>query len=158
MSHDDILSRLADAGYTLPGVLAPIAAYAPAAQTGSLIFTSGQLPIANGGLLATGKVGEGPDLVTPAAARDLAALCALNALAAVAAKTGDLGKVAQVVKLVGFVASDPTFTGQSAVMDGASDLLILALGELGVHARSAVGVAVLPRDSPVEVELVVALR
>jgi enamine deaminase RidA (YjgF/YER057c/UK114 family) len=147
--------RLAELGLTLPPVAAPLAAYVPAVRSGSLVWTSGQLPLVEGELPATGKVGTGDDRVSPEAARALAATCALNALAAVESVVGDLDAVVRVVKVVGYVASDPAFTGQPAVVDGASSLLADVLGDAGVHARSAVGVAVLPKDSPVEVELVV---
>ena len=129
----------------------------PALRNGNLVFTSGQLPMRDGNLEATGKVGDGHGLVPAEDAKKLAELCALNAIAAVKAVVGDLDKVAQVVKVVGFVASDPSFTGQPGVINGASELLGKAFGDKGVHARSAVGVAVLPLDAPVEVEIVVAL-
>ncbi len=122
------------------------------------MWTSGQLPFVDGVLPATGKVGTGPGLVPPEQAAQLARQCALNALAAVKAVVGDLDRVARIVKVVGFVASDPAFTGQPAVVNGASVLLAEVFGDAGVHARSAVGVAVLPLDSPVEVELVAALN
>ena len=149
--------RLAELGLTVPEVAAPVAAYVPAVQDGSRVFTSGQLPMVSGELVQTGKVGEGHGLVPPEDAKKLAELCALNAIAAVRSLVGDLDRVAQVVKIVGFVASDPSFTGQPGVVNGASELLGKAFGEAGVHARSAVGVAVLPLDAPVEVEIVVAL-
>ena len=147
--------RLAELGLTLPPVAAPLAASVPAVRRGSLVWTSGQLSLVEGELPATGKVGTGDDHVSPEAARALAATCALNALAAVESVVGDLDAVVRVVKVVGYVASDPAFIGQPAVVDGASSLLADVLGDAGVHARSAVGVAVLPKDSPVEVELVV---
>ncbi|MDO5740660.1 MAG: RidA family protein [Ornithinimicrobium sp.] len=150
--------RLTELGYTIPDVAAPVAAYVPALRHGDLVFTSGQLPFVDGVLPATGKVGEGEGLVAPAEAKKLAALCALNAIAAVKSVVGDLEKVARVVKVVGFVASDPAFVGQPGVINGASELLGAAFGEAGVHARSAVGVAVLPMDTPVEVEITVAVR
>ena len=150
--------RLAEWGLTVPEVAAPVAAYVPALQHGDLVFTSGQLPFVDGQLPTTGKVGEGEGLVGPQEAARLAGLCALNAIAAVKARIGDLDRVVQVVKVVGFVASDPGFTGQPAVLNGASELLGHAFGEAGVHARSAVGVAVLPMDTPVEVEVTVAIR
>lgn len=143
--------RLAGLGLVLPPVVPPVAAYVPAVRTGSLVFTSGQLPVVDGALLATGKVGSG---VTAEQAKDLARTCALNALAAVDALVG-LDAVVRVVKVVGFVASAPDFTGQPGVVNGASELLGQVLGDAGVHARSAVGVASLPLDAPVEVELVV---
>jgi enamine deaminase RidA (YjgF/YER057c/UK114 family) len=129
----------------------PVAAYIPAVVTGNLVYTSGQLPMASGTLIATGKVGAG---VSAETARDLARVCALNALAAAKSAIGSLDRVTRVVKVVGFVASDPSFTGQPGVINGASDLLKQIFDEAGVHARSAVGVAVLPLDSPVEVELI----
>lgn len=150
--------RLAELGLSVPEVVAPVAAYVPAVQHGDLVFTSGQLPFVDGTLPATGKVGEGEGLVSPEEAARLAGLCALNAIAAVRAQVGDLDRVTRVVKVVGFVASDPAFTGQPAVVNGASELLGRAFGDAGVHARSAVGVAVLPMDTPVEVEIVVAVR
>jgi enamine deaminase RidA (YjgF/YER057c/UK114 family) len=143
--------RLADLGLSLPPVVAPLAVYVPAVRSGDLVFTSGQLPMADGALLETGKVGAE---VTPERAAELAATCALNALAAIDALVG-LEAIVRVVKVVGFVASAPSFTGQPGVVNGASALLGEVLGDAGVHARSAVGVAVLPLDAPVEVELVV---
>lgn len=147
--------RLAELGLTVPDVAAPVAAYVPAVQDGSRIFTSGQLPMVSGSLAETGKVGTGDGHVTPERAKELAQLCALNAIAAVKSIVGDLDKVERVVKVVGFVASDPAFTGQPGVINGASELLGKAFGDKGVHARSAVGVAVLPLDAPVEVEIIV---
>ncbi|WP_199423283.1 RidA family protein [Actinotalea solisilvae] len=155
--HGTVGRRLAELGITLPPVAAPVAAYVPAVRSGSLVWTSGQLPFVDGALGATGKVGEGEGLVSPDRARELARAAALNALAAVAEQAGSLDRVRRVVKLVGFVASDPAFTGQPGVVNGASELLGQVFGEAGVHARSAVGVAVLPLDAPVEVELVVEL-
>lgn len=144
--------RLAQLGHTVPQVAAPVAVYVPAMRTGNLIFTSGQLPLADGALMGTGKVGAG---VTPEQAHAMAERCALNAIAAIRAEVGDLDRVTRVVKVVGFVASDPSFTGQPAVVNGASELLGAAFGDVGVHARSAVGVCVLPLDAPVEVEVIV---
>ena len=144
--------RLARLGLTVPQPAAPVAAYVPAVRSGSLVWTSGQLPIVDGKLVATGKVGAG---VTAERAKELAQICALNAIAAVKAEIGDLGRVTRVVKLVGFVASDPSFTGQPGVINGASELIGEVFGAFGVHARSAVGVAALPLDAPVEVEMVV---
>lgn len=149
--------RLAALGLTVPEVAAPVAAYVPAVQEGNLVFSSGQLPLVDGTLPATGKVGDGEGLVHPDEAKRLAGLCALNAIAAVKSVVGDLDQVTRVVKVVGFVASDPGFTGQPAVVNGASELLGSAFGDAGVHARSAVGVAVLPMDTPVEVEITVAV-
>ena len=151
-----IETRLAELGLVLPDVAPPVAAYVPAVQQGELVFTSGQLPFVSGALPATGKVGDGHGLVPAADAKEYARLCALNALAAIRAQIGSLDRVTRIVKVVGFVASDPSFTGQPGVINGASELLGEVFGDIGVHARSAVGVAVLPLDSPVEVELIVA--
>lgn len=145
-------ARLAAAGHSLPEATTPLAAYVPAVLTGRYVYTSGQLPVVNGELIATGKVGVEID---PEQATALAERCALNAIAAIKSVLGDLDKVVRVVKVVGFVASDPNFSGQPAVMNGASNLLLEAFGEAGRHARSAVGVAVLPRNAPVEVEVIV---
>ena len=149
--------RLAELGLTVPDVAKPVAAYVPALREGNLIFTSGQLPMVSGALVRTGKVGEGDGLVPAADAKKLAETCALNAIAAVKSVIGDLDKVTRVVKVVGFVASDPAFTGQPGVINGASELLGAAFGDAGVHARSAVGVAVLPLNAPVEVEIIVTV-
>ena len=130
----------------------------PAVRSGSLVHTSGQLPLVDGRAARDGQGGTAPTWSDPQAARSLAATCALNALAAAQSVVGALDAVVRVVKVVGFVASDPSFTGQPGVVNGASDLLADVLGDAGVHARSAVGVAVLPKDSPVEVELVVEVR
>lgn len=154
MSHE---SRLAELGITLPEVAAPVAAYVPAVRSGQYVYTSGQLPFVNGELPEAGKVGIGDGLIAPAVAGGYARTCALNALAAVRSVTGSLDAVARVVKVVGFVASDPSFTGQPGVINGASTVLGEIFGDAGVHARSAVGVAVLPLDAPVEVEIVVEL-
>jgi enamine deaminase RidA (YjgF/YER057c/UK114 family) len=147
--------RLAELGLSLPAVVAPLAAYIPAVRSGDLVWTSGQLPMVDGTLVATGKVGAE---IEPAAAADLARICALNALAAVKAEIGDLDAVVRVVKVVGFVASAASFTGQPGVVNGASNLLGEVFGDAGKHARSAVGVAALPLDAPVEVEIVVQVR
>lgn len=144
--------RLTELGHTLPEVATPLAAYAPAVRTGDYVYTSGQLPMVSGALAATGKVGAEIDQDK---AKMLAATCALNAIAAVKAEIGDLALVRRVVKVVGFVASTPEFIGQAQVVNGASDLIGEVFGEAGVHARAAVGVAVLPLDAPVEVEMVV---
>jgi enamine deaminase RidA (YjgF/YER057c/UK114 family) len=143
-------SKLAELGLTLPEVVPPLASYTPAVASGEFVFTSGQLPMVNGKLALTGKVGAE---VTPEQAKAQAQICALNALAAVKSVIGDLDRIERVVKVVGFVASAPDFTGQPGVVNGASELLGDVLGEAGVHARSAVGVAVLPLDAPVEVEI-----
>lgn len=147
-----VLAAIEAAGYVLPPTPAPVAAYVPAVRTGDHVYTSGQLPMRNGSLMATGVVGAAVD---PEVARKCAEQCALNALAAVASVVGDLDRVRRVVKVVGFVASTPEFTGQPAVLNGASELLGNIFGEAGRHARSAVGVASLPLGAPVEVELIV---
>ena len=144
-------AKLAELGLALPEVVPPVATYVPAVQSGQHVYVSGQLPIAEGKLLATGKVGAG---VSAEQAKDLAERCALNALAAVDALVG-LENVVKIVKLTGFVASAPGFTGQPGVINGASDLFGAVFGEAGRHARSAVGVAELPLDAPVEVEVIV---
>jgi enamine deaminase RidA (YjgF/YER057c/UK114 family) len=146
-------ARLKELGIELPGVAAPLAAYVPAVRSGSHVYTSGQLPFVAGALPATGKVGGdiGPD-----EAKGYARTCALNALAAVDALVG-LDSITRVVKVVGFVASAEGFTGQPAVVNGASELLGEVFGDAGVHARSAVGVAELPLGAPVEVELIVEI-
>jgi len=147
-------ARLAELGLVLPAVAAPLAAYVPAVRNGSLVWTSGQLPLVNGLLAVTGKVGS--DL-QPDQASELAKVCALNALAAIDDLVG-LDAVLRVVKVVGYVASSPDFTGQPAVVNGASEFLGELFGDAGRHARSAVGVAVLPLNAPVEVELVVEVE
>ncbi|BDZ53883.1 RidA family protein [Agromyces marinus] len=147
-------ARLAELGIELPAVAAPVAAYVPAVVTGTLVYTSGQLPFVAGALPATGKVGDGDGLVPAGDAKEYARLCALNALAAIKAQIGSLDRVTRIVKVVGFVASDPSFTGQPGVINGASEFIGEVFGDAGVHARSAVGVAVLPLDAPVEVEVI----
>lgn len=144
--------RLAELGLTVPPVPAPVAAYVPAVRSGSYVFTSGQLPMRDGALIATGKVGGTVDEDT---ARECAQQCALNAIAAVKSVVGDLSSVVRVVKVVAFVASTRKFTGQPGVANGASELLGKVFGDAGQHARSAVASPVLPLDAPVEVELVV---
>jgi enamine deaminase RidA (YjgF/YER057c/UK114 family) len=144
--------RLAELGLSVPEVAAPVAAYIPAVRSGIHVFTSGQLPMREGQLMATGKVGGE---VTQEEAVACARQCALNALAAIRAELGDLSQVKRVVKVVAFVASTPDFTGQPLVANGVSELLGEVFGDIGRHARSAVGVPVLPLDAPVEVELVV---
>lgn len=153
-------SRIAELGLELPAVAAPVADYVPAVVTGSWVHTSGQLPFVDGQLPATGKVSASgaAGTVSPEDAHELAARAALNAVAAVKEAVGDLDRVVRIVKVVGFVASDPGFTGQPGVINGASELLGRIFGDAGVHARSAVGVAVLPLDAPVEVELVAEFR
>ena len=145
-------ARLAALGLALPSVPAPLAAYVPAVRTGQHVYTAGQLPMVDGRLLMTGKVGA---QVSTAEAAALARTAALNALAAVTSVTSGLSAVVRVVKVTGFVASDPSFTSQPQVVNGASELLLEVFGEAGRHARSAVGTAALPFDSPVEIELIV---
>ncbi|GGF13213.1 RidA family protein [Subtercola lobariae] len=181
-----VTERLAELGIALPEVSAPAGAYVPAVVSGNLVFTAGQLPFVGGLLGQTGKVGEssegdggdasdvasgagagalgagagasGAALVSPSDAKAMAQIAALNALAAVQSVIGSLDRVTQVVKVTGFVASDPAFTGQPGVINGASEFLVDVFGSAGIHARSAVGVAVLPLDSPVEVELIVSFE
>ncbi|BCB85694.1 RidA family protein [Phytohabitans suffuscus] len=148
---NDPYAKLAELGLALPEVAAPVAAYVPAVQSGKHVYVSGQVPLAEGKLLATGKVGAG---VSPEQAKDLAERCALNALAAIDALVG-LENVVKVVKVTGFVASAEGFTGQPGVINGASELFGAVFGEAGQHARSAVGVAELPLGAPVEVEVIV---
>jgi enamine deaminase RidA (YjgF/YER057c/UK114 family) len=146
-----VSDRLAELGIELPPVAAPVACYVPAVRSGQHVYTSGQLPMVAGKLLATGKVGVE---VTAEEAVGYARTCALNALAAIHALVG-IDNVRRVVKVVGFVASSPDFTGQPTVVNGASNFLGEVFGDAGAHARSAVGVAVLPLDAPVEIELLV---
>jgi enamine deaminase RidA (YjgF/YER057c/UK114 family) len=147
-----IEQKIIDLGFLLPETAKPLAAYIPAVQSGNLVFTSGQLPMIDGSLLETGKVGGS---VSPERAKELATVCALNALAAVKTVIGDLDKIKRIVKVVGFVSSTPDFSGQPAVVNGASEFLGEVFVDKGIHARSAVGVAVLPLDAPVEIELIV---
>ena len=146
-----VKERLAELGLELPTVVKPLASYVPAVRTGNHVYTAGQLPMVDGELAGSGKVGTE---VTPERAAELARICALNALAAVDALVG-IESVTRVVKVVGFVASASGFTGQPSVVNGASQLLGDVFGDAGIHARSAVGVAELPLDAPVEVELIV---
>ncbi|MFD1859513.1 RidA family protein [Aeromicrobium camelliae] len=146
--------RLAELGLEVPSVAAPVAAYVPAIRSGSYVYTSGQLPFVDGELTVTGKVGAG---VSADEAQQAARQCALNAIAALGSVV-DLDDVVRIVKVVAFVASDSGFTGQPQVANGASELIGAAFGEAGQHARSAVGVAVLPLDAPVEVEIVAEVR
>jgi enamine deaminase RidA (YjgF/YER057c/UK114 family) len=143
--------KLEELGLTLPPVVAPVAAYVPAVRTGDLVYTSGQLPMVEGKMSHTGKVGAD---VTVEEARELAGICALNGLAALKSQIGDLAKIKRIVKVTVFVASHPDFLDQALVGNGASELLGAVLGDAGKHARSAVGVAVLPLGAPVEVELI----
>ena len=143
--------RLAELGVVVPATSKPVAAYIPAVASGNLVYTSGQLPMVDGVLPATGKVGAEVDAD---AAKAMARTCVLNGLAAARTAIGSLDRITRVVKVVGFVASDPAFTGQPGVINGASELLGEIFGDVGAHARSAVGVAVLPLDAPVEIEFV----
>lgn len=152
-----ITERLAELGIDLPDVVPPVAAYIPARVHGDLVYTSGQLPMVAGALPVTGKVGDGHGLVPAGDAKELARRSALNALAAAAAVAGGVDRLSGVLKLTGFVASVPEFTGQPGVINGASEVLGEIFGDAGRHARSAVGVPVLPLDSPVEVEVVFTL-
>lgn len=151
-------ARLAELGIRLPDVVPPVAAYVPAVVDGNHVYTSGQLPMIAGVMPATGKVGDGQRLVLASDAKDYARTCALNALAAVRSVIGSLDRVTRIVKVVGYVSSDPSFTGQPGVINGASEVLGEIFGDAGVHARSAVGVAVLPLDSPVELDLVLSFE
>jgi enamine deaminase RidA (YjgF/YER057c/UK114 family) len=154
-AQSSAVERLAALGLSLPAVTTPLAAYVPAVRSGNLVYTAGQLPVVDGQLLSTGKVGAE---VGAAEAAALARTCALNALAAAASQAGGLESIKRIVKVTGFVASAPDFTGQPQVVNGASELLLEVFGEAGRHARSAVGTAVLPLDAPVEVELIVEVR
>lgn len=145
-------ARLAELGLELPEVATPAGSYVPAVISGNLVFTAGQIPLVDGKLMAEGRLGAE---ISPEEGKQIAQRCALNAIAAVKSVLGDLGRVKRVVKVVGFVASTPEFTAQPSVVNGASELLQAAFGDAGIHARSAVGVAVLPLNSPVEVELIV---
>lgn len=149
-----VSARLADLGIELPAVAAPAGAYVPAVVHGDLVYTAGQLPFVDGALPATGKVGAE---VTAEDAKAYARTCALNALAAAAGAAGGIDKLGGVLRVGGFVASDPSFSGQPGVINGSSDVLGEIFGEAGIHARAAVGVAVLPLDSPVEVEVIFTL-
>ncbi len=147
-----VSARLAELGIEIPEVVPPVAAYVPAVATGRYVYTSGQLPMRGGEMIAVGLVGAAVDADV---AKDCARQCAINALAAIQSAVGDLERVTRVVKVVGFVASAPGFTGQPGVINGASEVLGEIFGDAGRHARSAVGVAALPLDAPVEVEMIV---
>lgn len=153
MTSPSVTERLSELGISLPGVAAPVAAYVPATQVGNQVWTSGQLPFVDGSLPATGKVGAE---VSQEDAYQYARTAVLNALAAVDSVAG-LDNVTRVLKVVGYVASAPDFAGQPAVVNGASELIADIFGDAGAHVRSAVGVAVLPLDAPVEIELVVEI-
>jgi enamine deaminase RidA (YjgF/YER057c/UK114 family) len=149
MGH--ITAKLEELGIHIPEVAKPVASYVPAQTTGNLLYTAGQLPFVDGALLATGKVGAD---VSAQEATELARVCVLNGLAAAQSVLGSLDRITQVVKVNGYVASAPDFIGQPTVLNGASELLGQIFGDKGIHARAAVGVAVLPLDAPVEVELI----
>lgn len=153
-----IEDRIRELGFEVPEVAAPVAAYVPALRDGNYVYTSGQLPFVDGALPVAGKVGEGEGFVSPEKAQQLAELCALNGLAAVRGLLGSLDRIEQVVKVTAFVASDPSFTGQPTVANGASVFLGKVFGDIGIHVRSAVGVPVLPLDSPVEIEFTFRVR
>lgn len=149
-------ARLAELGIDIPEVVAPVAAYVPAVAHNGIVYTAGQLPMVAGALPQTGKVGDGHGLIPAADAKELTRIAALNGLAAVKSVIGDLDRITRIIKVTGFVASDPAFTNQPVVVNGASEVLGEIFGDIAVHARSSVGMAVLPLDAPVEVELVVA--
>ncbi|MEY2815890.1 MAG: hypothetical protein RJA78_466 [Actinomycetota bacterium] len=147
-----IEAKLIELGHPLPELVPPVAAYIPAVATGNIVMTAGQLPFVSGVLVETGKV---PNQVSPERAKELAQISALNCLAAIKFAIGDLDRITRIVKVNGFIACDPSFTGQPAINNGASEFLGAVFGDAGIHARSTIGVAVLPLDSPVEVELIV---
>lgn len=149
-----VAGRLSELGLAVPPVNPPVAAYVPATKIGNLVYTAGQLPMVQGALVATGKVGAG---VTPDQGKELAQICALNAIAA-AGTVCDIEQIDRVIKVVAFVASAPGFNGQPGVANGASELFGSVFGDSGKHARSAVGVSELPLDAPVEVEVIFSLR
>lgn len=149
----DFHARLRELGYELPGVAKPLASYVPAVRVGDQVWTSGQLPLVEGSLPLTGKVGAE---LTTEQAQEQARIAALNALAAIDAEVG-LDNISRVVKIVGFVASDPAYGDQPVVINGASDFIGEVFGDAGKHARSAVGVAALPKNAPVEIELIVEI-
>jgi enamine deaminase RidA (YjgF/YER057c/UK114 family) len=151
----NIESRIKEIGFSLPEAPKPVAAYIPAKQTGNLVFTAGQLPMVNGELISKGFLGQDVEIEE---ANKAARICTLNALAAIKGVIGDLDRIKQIVRVVGYVASVPTFTQQPAVVNGASELLLEIFGENGKHARSAVGMAVLPLNASVEIELTVEIE
>jgi enamine deaminase RidA (YjgF/YER057c/UK114 family) len=147
--------KIEELGHLIPKVANPIAAYIPAKQTGNIVFTAGQLPMENGELISKGLLGQDVEIDE---ANKAARICTLNALAAIKGVIGDLDRIKQIVRVVGYVASIPTFTQQPAVVNGASELLLEIFGENGKHARSAVGIAVLPLNASVEIELIVEVE
>ena len=153
MSETEV--RIGQLGLNLPDIPVPLASYIPAKQSGNLIFTAGQLPMVNGALISTGHLGQDVEIED---AKNAARICTINALSAIKGVIGDLDRIKQVVRVVGYVASVPTFTQQPAIVNGASELLLEIFGEKGKHARSAVGVAVLPLNASVEIELTVEVE
>jgi enamine deaminase RidA (YjgF/YER057c/UK114 family) len=153
--YGNVESRIKGLALTLPEAPKPVAAYIPAKQTGNLVFTAGQLPMVNGELISKGLLGQDVEIDE---ANKAARICTLNALAAIKGVIGDLDRIKQIVRVVGYVASVPTFTQQPAVVNGASELLLEIFGENGKHARSAVGMAVLPLNASVEIELTVEIE
>ena len=151
----DVEKNIIGLGFVLPDISVPLASYIPAKQSGNLIFTAGQLPMVNGALISTGHLGQDVEIED---AKKAARICTLNALAAIKGVIGDLDRIKQVVRVVGYVASVPTFTQQPAIVNGASELLLEIFGEKGKHARSAVGMAVLPLNASVEIELTVEVE
>jgi enamine deaminase RidA (YjgF/YER057c/UK114 family) len=151
----EIEVKIGQLGLNLPDIPIPLAAYIPAKQTGNLVFTAGQLPMVNGELITKGLLGQDVEIED---AKNAARICTLNALAAIKGVIGDLDRIKQVVRVVGYVASIPTFTQQPAIVNGASELLLEIFGEKGKHARSAVGMAVLPLNASVEIELTVEVE
>ena len=155
MNMSKIEAKMKELGLSLPGVAKPVAAYVPGVRDGNLVFTSGQVPFVDGKPAYEGIVGAG---CTPEDATEAAKICALNCLAVVKDLAGDLDNVEQIIKLTGFVSSHPSFTAQPKVINGASELLGQIFGEKGAHARSAVGVSVLPMNVPVEIEMIVKVK
>ena len=155
MAMGDIELKIKKLGLTLPEAPKPVAAYIPAKQSGNLVFTAGQLPMVNGELVSKGLLGQDVEIEE---ANKAARICTLNALAAIKGVIGDLDRIKQIVRVVGYVASVPTFTQQPAVVNGASELLLEIFGEAGKHARSAVGMTVLPLNASVEIELTVEVE
>ena len=151
----EIEVKIGQLGLNLPDIPIPLAAYIPAKQTGNLVFTAGQLPMINGELIFNGLLGQDVEIED---AKNAARICTLNALAAIKGVIGDLDRIKQVVRVVGYVASIPTFTQQPPIVNGASELLLEIFGEKGKHARSAVGMAVLPLNASVEIELTVEVE
>jgi enamine deaminase RidA (YjgF/YER057c/UK114 family) len=154
-NNSEFENKIVQLGYNLPEAINPLASYIPAKQTGNLVFTAGQLPMVNGELISKGLLGQDVDIDD---ANKAARICTLNALAAIKGVIGDLDRIKQIVRVVGYVASVPTFTQQPAVVNGASELLLEIFGENGKHARSAVGMAVLPLNASVEIELTVEVE